>query len=67
VATPLQIGAPVGLNLTDLLLLPPTMAGGMYITARLMQHILTNVETINAYVPSCLDTDETADGMTLIF
>jgi len=63
----LQRGAPVGPHLADQLLLPLAVAGGTFITAKPTQHTLTNLETINAFVPGCLDTEETTDGKTRIF
>jgi RNA 3'-terminal phosphate cyclase (ATP) len=63
----LQGGAPVGPHLADQLLLPLVIAGGAFITAKPTQHTLTNMETINAFLPGCLDREETADGMTRIF
>lgn len=63
----LQRGAPVGPHLADQLLLPLAIAGGDFITAKPTQHTLTNLETINAFVPGCLGMEETAGGMTRIF
>ncbi|MGD8914547.1 MAG: RNA 3'-terminal phosphate cyclase [Candidatus Thiodiazotropha sp.] len=60
----LQREAPVGPHLADQLLLPLAIGGGDFITAKPTQHTLTNMETINAFVPGCLDREETADGMT---
>jgi RNA 3'-terminal phosphate cyclase (ATP) len=63
----LQRGAPVGPYLADQLLLPLAIAGGVFITSKPTQHTLTNMETINAFVPGCLHMEQTADGMTRIF
>jgi RNA 3'-terminal phosphate cyclase (ATP) len=63
----LQRGAPVGPHLADQLLLPLAIAGGVFVTAKPTLHTLTNMETINAFVPGCLDREETAEGMTRIF
>jgi RNA 3'-terminal phosphate cyclase (ATP) len=63
----LQGGAPVGPHLADQLLLPLAIAGGVFITAKPTQHTLTNMETINAFMPGCLDWEETDTGMTRIF
>jgi RNA 3'-terminal phosphate cyclase (ATP) len=59
--------APVGPHLADQLLLPLATAGGVFITVKPTQHTLTNMETINAFVPGCLDMEEANDGMTRIF
>jgi RNA 3'-terminal phosphate cyclase (ATP) len=59
--------APVGPYLADQLLLPLAIAGGVFNTARPTQHTLTNIETINAFMPGCLDMKETTDGITRIF
>lgn len=63
----LHRGAPVGPHLADQLLLPLAIAGGAFITAKPTQHTLTNMETINAFVPDCLNLEEKDDGMTRIF
>jgi RNA 3'-terminal phosphate cyclase (ATP) len=63
----LQSEAPVGPHLADQLLLPLAIAGGVFVTAKPTQHTLTNMETINAFAPGCLDMEETIDGMTRIF
>ncbi|WP_428253033.1 RNA 3'-terminal phosphate cyclase [Gynuella sp.] len=63
----LQGAAPVGPHLADQLLLPLAIAGGAFITAKPTQHTLTNMETINNFLPGCLDMEETANGMTRIF
>ncbi len=59
--------APVGPHLADQLLLPLAIAGGEFVTGKPTQHTLTNMETINAFMPDCLASQETADGMTRIF
>jgi RNA 3'-terminal phosphate cyclase (ATP) len=63
----LQSGVPVGPNLADQLLLPLAIAGGVFVTANPTQHTQTNMETINAFMPGCLDMLETAEGTTRIF
>ena len=63
----LQGIAPVGPHLADQLLLPLAIAGGAFATAKPTQHTLTNMETINAFLPGCLAIEETANGMTRIF
>jgi RNA 3'-terminal phosphate cyclase (ATP) len=63
----LQMGAPVGPHLADQLLLPLAIAGGVFITGKPTQHTLTNMETINAFMPGCLEMEEAADSMTWVF
>jgi RNA 3'-terminal phosphate cyclase (ATP) len=63
----IQGGAPVGPHLADQLLLPLAIAGGEFITAKPTQHTLTNIDTVNSFLPGCLDKEETDDGMTRIF
>jgi RNA 3'-terminal phosphate cyclase (ATP) len=63
----LQSRAPVGPHLADQLLLPLAIAGGIFITAKPTQHTLTNMETINAFLPGCLDMEEMTDDLTRIF
>jgi RNA 3'-terminal phosphate cyclase (ATP) len=66
IKTYLEGVAPVGPHLADQLLLPLAIAGGEFITANPTQHTLTNIETINTFLPGCLDMEETVDGMTRI-
>jgi RNA 3'-terminal phosphate cyclase (ATP) len=63
----LQAEAPVGPHLADQLLLPLAIAGGAFITTKPTQHTLTNMETINAFIPDCLDMEVMMAGMTRIF
>ncbi|MEJ2467084.1 MAG: RNA 3'-terminal phosphate cyclase, partial [Candidatus Thiodiazotropha sp.] len=55
----LRVKAPVGPHLADQLLLPLAIGGGEFITAKPTQHTLTNMETINHFLPACLDREET--------
>ncbi|MES9942398.1 MAG: RNA 3'-terminal phosphate cyclase [Candidatus Thiodiazotropha sp. 6PLUC2] len=63
----LQAGAPVGGHLADQLLLPIAIAGGAFVTAKPTQHTLTNIETINSFLPGCLDMEEMDDGMVRMY
>jgi RNA 3'-terminal phosphate cyclase (ATP) len=63
----LKGGAPVGPHLADQLLLPLAIAGGAFTTAKPTQHTLTNLQTINSFLPGCLDIEELDDGMVRIF
>jgi RNA 3'-terminal phosphate cyclase (ATP) len=63
----MQSNVPVGPHLADQLLLPLAIAGGEFTTAKPTQHTLTNLETINTFLPGCLGMEETADGMVQIF
>jgi RNA 3'-terminal phosphate cyclase (ATP) len=63
----LKAGAPVGPYLADQLLLPLAIAGGAFMTANPTQHTLTNIETINSFLPDCLEMEEVDGGMVRIY
>jgi RNA 3'-terminal phosphate cyclase (ATP) len=60
-----QSKAPVGPHLADQLLLPLAIAGGEFVTMKPTQHTLTNMETINTFLPDCLAMEETAEEDTV--
>ena len=61
-----QSQVPVGPNLADQLLLPLVLVGGAIVTGKPTQHTLTNLETINTFLPGCLDLQEMGTGQTRI-
>ena len=61
-----QSGVPVGPNLADQLLLPLALAGGAIVSGKPTQHTLTNLETINTFLPGCLDLQQMDTGETRI-
>jgi RNA 3'-terminal phosphate cyclase (ATP) len=62
----MQSNVPVGPHLADQLLLPLAIAGGVFTTAKPTRHTLTNLETINTFLPGCLGMKEMADGIIQI-
>ncbi len=59
-------GAPVGPHLADQLLLPLAVAGGSFVTGRTTTHTLTNLETIQAFLPGRLVLRELNKGRVRI-
>ena len=66
IQTYLQSEVPVGPNLADQLLLPLAIAGGCFVTGEPTKHTLTNVETINAFLPNRLRLKNIASGVTQV-
>ncbi len=58
--------APVGPHLADQLLLPLAVAGGVFITRNPTTHTLTNLETIQAFLPGRIVSRELGNGLLRI-
>jgi RNA 3'-terminal phosphate cyclase (ATP) len=59
-------GAPVGPYLADQLLLPLAIAGGAFVTGAPTTHVLTNLETIQAFLPGRLTLQKLEGGKVRI-
>ncbi len=62
----LSSGVPVGPHLADQLLLPLALAGGCFVTGRTTTHTMTNLETIQAFLPGRLMLRELNKGRVRI-